>query len=223
MVYFKKSFITFFKKLSNNNNNDWFKANESIFESEVNTPFHKLILDLIENIHALDSDVRIQPIDAIYKICKNKRSISYNESPYNNCMSAYISKYGRKTMNYPGTYIKIDTKSILLRFGLLECDPLTLEKVRDAIVLDYESLYHIISHHNFKNYFGKVRGSQSIGLDEKYKNFTSKYPLILNNQFYCEVQVEISLITAGKLLDLIIQHYKIAKPFNDYLVAIIKS
>lgn len=223
VVYFKKSYITFLKKLSINNNNDWFEANLVVFESEVNIPFEKFILDLIKSIHSLDPEVRIQPVDAIYKIRKPHKSSFYSGSPYNLHMAALISKYGKKTPSYPGTYIKIDPKAITVKFGIFDCDSTSLEKIRNAIILDYDSFESIIKHRDFKNYFGKIKGTHSSNLANNYKELLHIYPILSNSQFYCEVHIHISLITAGKLLELIMQHYKIAKPFNDHLAKIIKS
>lgn len=217
MVYFNKSYITFFKKLSNNNSVDWFNANSSVFESVVNAPFEKFIFDLINNIHLFDPTVRILPIDAIYKIAKTVRSSSCIETPYYTYMSAFISRFGKKTRSYPGTYIKIDTQSITLRFGILECDTYTLEKIRNSLIADYDTLEYIINKSSFKSYFNKLKGSKTTVLSPMYKELVNDYPLIEYSQYYCEVDIDISLITAGKLMELIIQHYKVAKPLNDFL------
>lgn len=223
MVYFRKSYITFLKKLEVNNNPKWFLDNLSSFELNVYHPFRKLIVDMIEHIEVVDPSVKILPEEAIYENFRNKPFTAQTKMQYNTYMTAFISKFGKEILSYPGTYIRIDSRSIILRFGLLQCDQRSLERLRKRIVSDYETLEYLLNQRAFKSYFGKLVESKDGPLSPSHNDLITRYPLIANTNFYCEVTIDISLITAGKLLWLIMQHYRIAQPFVRYITKVVDA
>lgn len=164
-----------------------------------------------------DPSLTAQSKDAVFKLSEKIPFLPQSNKPYNCFMAAFISGSSRSATNCPGTYIQIDSEMIHLRFGVLQGDTNYINKLRDGIITNYEDLNYIISHRNFKSYFGKLNGSIASDLPSVYQGIVVTYPIIESDQFYCQVDIDITLLTAGKLLELIVQHYKMAKPLLNFL------
>ena len=92
---FEKDFIDFFKELAQNNNKEWFDSNRKRYESSIKKPFKEFISKLISEIQLHDSEVLIEPKDAIFRINRDIR-FSKDKTPYKLQTSAIVSAGGRK-------------------------------------------------------------------------------------------------------------------------------
>jgi len=222
-VYFKRSYVGFFKRLELNNNSRWVLNNLTDFESNVYRPFATLILDVIGNIRTLNHSIDISTGEAICDIFHDGLLHTRDKIQFNTYMAAFISKYGKGDKSYPGTYIKIDSQSILLRFGILESDWVLCKKIKKRIQSDYETFVQLLNQSAFKSHFRGLVKSKNTVLRCTRRGSRARYPLISHTNFYCEVTIDISLITAGKLLWLIMQHYRAALPLLRYLEEVVEA
>ena len=59
MKYFTKKSLDFLKELEQNNDREWFHANKSRFQNDLEVPFRDLIENLIDEFQAIDPKIVI--------------------------------------------------------------------------------------------------------------------------------------------------------------------
>ena len=82
MPYFSPDFFQFFDQLSENNNQEWFEENRSMYEETVKRPFKELVQHMIDRIGTYDKNLRIPVNDAMFRIQKDTR-FSRDKTPFN--------------------------------------------------------------------------------------------------------------------------------------------
>lgn len=217
MRYFNPEFTKFFKQLSKNNSSVWFNQNRKVYEIEVKKPFEVFVTDLIKAIQKISPDVKLKPSEAITRINRDIR-FSKEKIPYNTHVGAIISKYGRKSKEYPGIYVQIGADKISLFCGAYMLERDNLIKVRRAIAKDLIAFNKLIKNKSFVACFGQILGEKNKVLSPEFKSLSEKQPLIANKSFYFYTEIDGKKITNDKLIDEILLYYKAAKPLNDFFI-----
>ncbi|MFI5203520.1 MAG: DUF2461 domain-containing protein [Flavobacteriales bacterium] len=217
MKYFSNDFITFFKDLARNNASEWFNENRARYETSVKKPFASFIETVINQVQKADKSVKIKASDAIFRINRDIR-FSKDKSPYKIHMAAIVSKYGRKAKDYPGMYIMLSPEKIMIGGGVYELEKPALEKVRKSIAKNTAEFTGIVSTATFKKKFGSVRGEKNKIIPPAFKKVAEKQPLIANKSFYVMAELPAKNITSDKLVQMVLDHYKAAKPFNEFFI-----
>ena len=165
---FKKAF-EFLKKLSRNNNRDWFEKNKtqylvikSEFEQFVSI-LYPLLLEFDESLSGQD------PTKFVFRIYRDVR-FSKDKRPYKHFISAGISSNG-KGMGKPGYYLQLEpgNKSFLCA-GLFAPAADILAKVRQEIDYNGELLENVIGDKTFRKNFKQFWD------DDKLKTAPKGYP-----------------------------------------------
>lgn len=216
MKYFSQDFIAFFKSLAKNNSKEWFDKNRSNYEEHVKRPFELFVTDLIGTISKQDRAVKMTAKEAIFRINKDIR-FSKDKSPYKTSMSAAISAGGRNP-EFPGIYIELSHEKLTIIGGSYVVEKDNLSKIRKYIGRNTSMFQKIISDKKFKSSFGGILGEKSKILPADLKLLIEKEPLIANKQFYFSTELPASTITENNLLEIVMKHFQIAKPLNDFLI-----
>jgi len=221
MSYFIKDFIKFFKDLEKNNSKEWFDANRKRYETSVKKPFYHFLDEMIGRINALDSDVRIQAKDAVMRINRDIR-FSPDKTPYNLHYGGIISAAGRKDKTVPGIFLRFTANEIGILGGAHGIDKDQLQKVRMAIASDLKGFQQLISRKAFKEKFGEILGDKHKRIPKEFQAAFEKQPLIANKAFYYMAQLPPKYITDSNLADIIMEHWKVARPVNEFLIKAMK-
>jgi uncharacterized protein (TIGR02453 family) len=224
MKYFSADFNDFFKKLAANNNRDWYHANKNSYEKEVKKPFEKFVADLIAEMAKFEPELKIiQPKDCIFRIFRDTR-FSLDKTPYKLYASAAISPAGKKDMESPGTYIQFGVGEIWIGGGAYMPEKAQIEKIRTAMIQSPESIEALQKDKNFVKYFGEIKGDKNKRLLKPFSEWLEKLPLVANKQFYfmAEYHEQEELILRDDLLEYVMEHYKAAKGWQDFLRAAMK-
>lgn len=217
MTYFNTGFVKFFKALHKNNSSVWFNENRKIYETEVKKPFERFVSDLISHIQKINPEVNIKSSEAITRINKDIR-FSKEKIPYNIYVGAIISKYGRKSKEYPGIYIQLGADKISLYGGAYMLEKDNLQKVRTSISKNLAVFQKLISDKEFVKHFGSVQGEKNKVLAPEFKLLLEEQPLLANKSFYFYAELPSSLLASDKLMESVLGYYKTAKPLNDFFI-----
>lgn len=215
MKFFNKAFIDFFRDLRSNNNRDWFKENKKRYETEVKEPFKSFVGHMILKMRELDPDVLIAPKDAIFRIYRDIR-FSKDKTPYKEHVSAVLSKGGRKDMTTPGIYLQMNDEEIRIYSGIYKPDKKCLEDIRTHIAANPKKFKELYSDPKFKKTFGEIRGEKNKRLPKYFQEASKEEPLIFNKGFYYFDSLSPEVALKDGFDDIIIEHYQIAKPLNDF-------
>ena len=154
MRYFNQSFIDFFKGLAANNSKEYFDEHRKTYEKEVKKPFHKLLLDLKDELAKHDPNIaKLELKNALFRINRDIR-FSKDKSPYNLHVSAVVSPYGRKDMQYPGLYIQLSIDECHFGGGMYMPDKDNLLKIRKHIGENPKAIDKLLKEPKFKKVYG---------------------------------------------------------------------
>lgn len=212
-----QSYIQFFMELAPNNHKTWFDANKSRYQNDIKAPFEALVEELIMKLKKSDDLGDLQAKDCIFRINKDVR-FSKDKTPYKTQMSALITKGGKKEMTRPGLYFEIGPEETNIYSGVYMPDKNQLEAIRDLILKQQTKFNKIIADKDFIKNFKEIKGDKSKIIAPKYKAIVDQQPLILNKQFYITHQIETQKLIKKDMADYIVEVYKTAKEFNQFLL-----
>jgi len=216
-----KKFISFLKELELNNDRDWFKANKKRFDKDVSAPFDQLTDQVIGKMQKLDPEITVTPKECVFRIYRDTR-FSKDKTPYKTHMSAVVGRGGRKDHSFPGLYFQIDANGVSVAGGCWQPDKDRLYRIREKIADDPKAFRKIIDAKTFKDTFTILNEDQNKIIPKEFKDAGEIVPEIYNKSFhYWKTYEGQKYITRDDLADFLVQHYKIADKFNEFLIATI--
>ena len=208
--------ISFLRQLEANNNKPWFDAHKGEY-MEARANFNAIVEKLIQGISEFDPTVRGVGIkECTYRIHKDLR-FSKDGLPYKTHFGAFVARGGKKS-GYSGYYFHIGTGSgeiypcrSFLAVGNYYMEPKVLKILREDIELGGGDFDRIIK---------GLDPSLSLDQDQKLK----RAPLGFDpDGAYIEYVKLKNFCLSGTYddtsldIDLILEVFKTAKPFLDYI------
>jgi uncharacterized protein (TIGR02453 family) len=215
MKYFSKDFIGFFTELETNNNSEWFHANQKRYETHVKKPMLSLLTDLLAELQKLDWEIDAEPKKCIGRINRDVR-FSKDKTPYNVKVFCHINK-GSKTEPIPVIAFQLGATEMVIMSGYHSPEKEKISSIREKIKSETATFQKIYSEPSFVSKFGTICGERLKRIPPEYKEAFEQEPLVANNQFYYMKKLNSDLILSDELLPVLIEHYKAAKPLNDFL------
>lgn len=208
--------LPFLRELEQNNNKVWFDAHKKDY-LEAQAHFNAIAERLIEEISAFDATIGDLTIkDCTYRIYKDMR-FSKDKLPYKTHFGAYIVRGGKKS-GYSGYYFHIGTGSgeeyphqSFLAVGNYYTEPKVLKILREDIAFRGGDFDAIIK---------GLHPSLSLDQDQKLKKVPagfspdSPFAEYLKLKNFC---LSGTFDDSNLNLSEIIQIFKTAKPFLDYI------
>jgi uncharacterized protein (TIGR02453 family) len=143
--------VEFLRKLSENNNKDWFTANKKEYDA-----CRKQLLGFIQQIidDLAKTDIDIAGLNASKSIFRINRDIRFsaNKQPYKINMGAYLSK-GGKQLQYAGYYLHIQPGECFLGGGIYMPESKVLQAIRQEIHFNHADFSAILQSKKFKKYY----------------------------------------------------------------------
>lgn len=142
--------LQFLKKLSKNNNKEWFNDNKNLYQNA-----QAEIIDFsaawIQQLSKKDKSIaNIDPKKCVFRIHRDVR-FSANKAPYKTNLGAYITK-GKHT-NLAGYYLHLEPGKCFFGAGNYMPMPEQLAKIRQEIDYNFSDFSKIISAKKFKDNF----------------------------------------------------------------------
>ena len=108
--------LSFLKKLSKNNNKEWFDKNRSVYE-EAKAEVKFLIKDVIDRITEFDSTIaQLEPKDCMFRINRDIR-FAKDKTPYKTNMGFMIAPGGKKSIK-SCYYVHIEPGNCFIAGGI---------------------------------------------------------------------------------------------------------
>lgn len=222
MKYFTTAFFKFFDELEKNNNKEWFEKNRSRYENDVKAPFKKLVTDINEKLLKDFPDLNREIHKNIFRINRDIR-FSKDKSPYKNNVAAVFSRKGTQDVDYPGFYIHIGSKDLLVGGGKYEVSKDQLAKIRQEIYYNNGGFKKILNDKSFKEKYSTLNGDKNKVLPPEYKEFVKEQPYIANKQFWYGAKLTRKDITGDKLETLILSYFKAGMKMNKFILEAISN
>jgi uncharacterized protein (TIGR02453 family) len=212
-----KSINTFLKKLSKNNNRDWFEKNKGEY-LEAKEQFEEFVTALLATMAKFDSRLLgLNPKKLAFRIYRDVR-FSKDKRPYKTNMGATFSP-GGKLMNKPGYYLHIEpgNKSFVAG-GLYMPATEDVAKVRQEIDYNGKKLEAIFKNPDFKKYYKGFdvfdqlkKAPKGYAPDHKYIEWLKMKSFIVTHYFK-----DTDVLGKNFLKDTTVA-FKAMKSFNDFL------
>jgi uncharacterized protein (TIGR02453 family) len=151
-----KSTIDFLKKLSKNNNREWFEVHkEEYLAAKENAEMFMNALIAKMNVHdQLDNPSGKKSLYRIY----NDVRFSKNKSPYNPRFAGYLKRV--KPMLRGGYYIWIRPGDTHVGCGFSYPNPEDLKRIRMDIESNYDQWNKLLNSRSIKSNFGEMMGEK---------------------------------------------------------------
>lgn len=148
--------LDFLKKLSKNNEREWFQANKKAFDAAQDN-MSAFAGYLIGEIGKFDEAVAdVDPKTCVFRIYRDTR-FAKDKSPYKTNLGAYIAPGGRKSMQ-PGYYFHLEPGKSFVAGGKHIPDGPELLKIRTAIAENTPEFLKIVEKKSFAEAFGRLGG-----------------------------------------------------------------
>ncbi len=210
-----KPVFEFLEALQQNNNRDWFKANEERFRQSV-TIVGQLVQQLVVRINAFDGSIG-QPDtrDCIFRIYRDVR-FSHNKDPYKTHFGAYIAEGGKKSLK-AGYYVHLQPGASFAGGGIYMPEPAVLKAIRNEIYYNTAEFKKIITAPEFTKYFDGIYGEK---LKTSPKDFPKDFPeaALLAYKDYAVVHYfDDHSMTSESIIDQLVGVFEAQRHFNAFL------
>ncbi len=131
---FPEETISFLKKLTKNNNREWFEANRELYNYAFLEPALNFVVEMGEKLSTIAPAIHAIPkIDkSIFRIYRDVR-FSKNKQPYKTHLGIFFWEGNRKKMECPGFYFHIEPKYFMVGAGLYLFPKDLLKKYRNTV------------------------------------------------------------------------------------------
>jgi uncharacterized protein (TIGR02453 family) len=220
---FPKKTVDFLKKLSKNNNKEWFEEHRDDYNSQFLEPAFQFVTEMGDRLSAIVPNIIAVPkIDkSVFRLHRDVR-FSKDKSPYKTNLGIYLWE-GKKKMESSGFYFHIDVKGFFISSGIYMPSKEQIKIIRDAVV-------DPVLGKELSNAIKKVlkKGDYTIG-GKTYKKIPKGYdPSSPNAEYllyyglyaYYE-SADFSELTKNDIIEYSFKKYKDMLPVHQWLVKIL--
>lgn len=205
----------FLKKLSKNNNREWFNENKNLYtESQENVI--AFLEDLIKEMSGFDKELaKIDAKKALFRIYRDTR-FSKDKIPYKTNFGASLGM--GKGSQKGGYYLHMEPGKTFLAGGIYMPESSILKEVRKEISLYGEDFVKILDNKDFKKYFPEL--DQNDKLKKVPQGFEKEDPMgeyLKLKSFIVVYNVKDEEILDKNATKNLAKIFKLMKPFNDFL------
>lgn len=207
----------FLKKLSKNNNREWFTENKNLYtESQENVV--GFLEDLIKEMSGFDEELaKIDAKKALFRIYRDTR-FSKDKIPYKTNFGASLGM--GKGSQKGGYYLHLEPGKSFLAGGIYMPESAVLKEVRKEISLYGDEFIKIINNKDFKKHFPEL--DQSDQLKKIPQGFEKEDPMaeyLKLKNFIVVYNVKDEMVLDKGAAKELTKVFKLMKPFNDFLNA----
>jgi len=215
MKFFTPAYFEFFDQLKENNNKEWFDLHRTEYEKNIKKPFRDFFEKLTKEVVKLDPKITCDPSKCIFRINRDIR-FSKDKTPYKIHQAGVFAEGGKKS-EMPCYYLHIGQEDVLVGGGMYFVSKENLEKIRQEILYNEAELNRILSEKKFKKNYNVNSFEQYKVLPKEYQEMAKKQPILYNKRFYSETALTRKDVLADGFDELVLEHYRTVKPYNDFL------
>lgn len=207
----------FLKKLTKNNNREWFTENKHLYtESQQNVI--SFLEDLIKEMSEFDEDLgKIDAKKSLFRIYRDTR-FSKDKIPYKTNFGASLGM--GKGSQKGGYYLHLEPGKSFIAGGIYMPEPSVLKELRKEISLYGEDFLTIISNKDFKKHFPEL--DQDDKLKKIPQGFEKEDPMgefLKLKSFIVVYNLKDEEVLDKNAVKNLTKVFKLMKPLNDFLNA----
>jgi uncharacterized protein (TIGR02453 family) len=209
----QKSTLEFLKKLSKNNNREWFNDHKDQYQ-EAQTNAIYFFDQLIARMYDHDRIETPSGEKSLYRIYSDVR-FSKDKAPYNPRFAGYLKR--AKPQLRGGYYIWIKPGGSYVGCGFAYPNPTDLKRIRFDIrdnEKEWRKLLHLKS---IKTNFGKMRGDTVKTIPKGFPKDHSAIDLLRYKQFWFEHAFTDKEVLEKDFVDRVNKTFKSIRPFFDHM------
>src|SRR6516164_9257795 len=129
---FSSAALEFLRGLAEHNDREWFRSRKTVYETELQIPLNRLVVQTTERFRRARVPLRADPKRSVFRIYRDTR-FSPDKSPYKTHVSAVFDR--NLTKGGDGIlYVHIDPAGSFVALGFYRPLPPRLTRLREAIV-----------------------------------------------------------------------------------------
>ena len=201
--------FSFFSKLKQNNNRDWFQSNKAEFkllEGQV-----KLFMKEIEQNLQIHDKIEKAKMFRIYRDVR----FSKNKTPYKTHFG--LAFHREKPALRGGYYLHLEPENSFLGVGFWAPEKEDLQRIRKELEIDAEEYRQIMVNKAFKKHWGSLSGEE---VKTAPKGFSKEHPnidLIKKKQHVFIKNFSDQEVLSSDFKGVIDTHFQNIRPFFDYM------
>jgi uncharacterized protein (TIGR02453 family) len=213
----QKSTFDFLKKLSQNNNRDWFNTNKDRYE-EAKQNAESFMDALIAKMNSHDRLENVSGRKSLYRIYNDVR-FSKDKSPYNPRFAGYLKR--SKPELRGGYYIWLKPGGSKVGCGFSYPNSDDLLRVRQDITTNYSDWKRLLKAKSITGNFGQMLGDQVKTTPRGFSADDPAIELLRYKQFWFEREFSDREVLSKDFLQLVNNTYKGIRPFFDYMTDVL--
>lgn len=201
--------FSFFSKLKQNNNRDWFQSNKAEFkllEGQV-----KLFMKEIEQNLQIHDKIEKAKMFRIYRDVR----FSKNKTPYKTHFG--LAFHREKPALRGGYYLHLEPENSFLGVGFWAPEKEDLQRIRKELEINAEEYRQIMDNKAFKKHWGSLSGEE---VKTAPKGFSKEHPnidLIKKKQHVFIKNFSDQEVLSSDFIWVIDTHFQNIRPFFDYM------
>ncbi|MBL7852655.1 MAG: DUF2461 domain-containing protein [Cyclobacteriaceae bacterium] len=211
--------LQFLKKLSKNNDRDWFQGHKEEY-----------LLALANAEGFFDSLIRVMNTHddietpsgkkALYRIYNDVR-FSDDKTPYNPRFAGHLKR--RKPQLRGGYYLWIKPGDSKLGCGFAYPDPADLKRIRVDILHNYKEWRRLLNAKPVRSYFGSMEGDQVKTAPQGFPKDHPAIDLLRYKQFWFEHPFSDKEVTSAGFLKEVNKVFRSIRPLFDYMSEVLTT
>lgn len=219
MAKIKKSNIDFLKKLSKNNNRDWFNENKPTYLKE-----HENLIDFAENVLSeMREHDQIETLNgkkSLHRIYRDVR-FSKNKDPYKTNWSGSLKRATQQLRG--GYYFHIEPGNSFVGGGFWGPNKDDLLKIRKGMITDEDEFRKILSSKEFTSVFGELYGDQLKTAPKGFDKESSAVDLLRFKQHILKHDFTDEEVLSEDFAKKVSDVFKAMRPFFDLMSYILTT
>lgn len=214
------SLVTYFQDLSQNNNQEWFTANEQRFLDEVRQPFVALAEAIWPVLNELERDMPESPESSISPMNPRGREGYPTMIRANFRATPEPVNKKKRPVELPGYYLGIGMEQVHVGGGLFSPDRASLPLIRRHIKNNPQEFQNLIQDPKFLSEFGGLQGESVRRPGPEFDTMAMVIPEIANKEWYYirGFRVE-DMLEDESLVEQLVGYYRQIAPLNAFFRA----
>jgi len=218
--HFTPKLFAFMKDLAENNDRDWFKAHQDLFEEHVREPALRFIEDfsapLLKVSEHFTADAR-KVGGSLFRIQRDTR-FSKDKTPYKTHVGIHFRHVAtREDVHAPGFYLHLEPRGSFAALGLWHPSTVHAYAIRGGIFEDPAGWKRVAHGKKFTGLYGALEGES---LKRPPRGFDPEHPLmedLRRKDFIASTRLRQSDITSEGFMQAYLATVRTGAPFMRYL------
>lgn len=211
--------ISFLKKLSKNNNRDWFNEHKHMYQKAHNNiiAFADALLVKMNKHDQIETESGKK---ALFRIYKDVR-FSKEKIPYNTHWSGGFKRATKKLRG--GYYFRVEPGNSFIAGGFWGPEPDDIKRIRQDIDLNYKEWKKLLANKTLVTTFGGIIGEQVGSAPRGYNKDHPAINLLRYKQFILKHEFSDKEVFSPNFLSQVNDGYKKMRPFLDYMSEVLTT